>query len=220
MRSLTTALLVSVLLGGCSNLQQQAQDSLLSTLPDRRGVTYDKVRTYPGDVVCGEYTASSVMGYTQRTLPFIYHQGRVFNRPGKDDVAIYCTREPVKALHERLGIGPMTSDNDALQQIYRDTSALHDALEAYVGARGDLPVDATGLNALTPPEGDYLQDIPLDPWGRPYHYERSLGGRVRASYELYTLGEDNAPGGTGSDADIRREHLGYLKRIASMQKSD
>lgn len=220
MRSLTTTLLVSVLLGGCSNLQQQAQDSLLSTLPDRRGVTYDNVRTYPGDVVCGDYTASSVMGYTQRTLPFIYHQGRVFNQPGRDEVAIYCTREPVKALHERLGIGPMTSDNEALQKTYRDMSAIHDALEAHLGARGDLPADAEGLKALTPPEGDYLEEIPLDPWGRPYHYERSLGGRVRATYELYTLGEDNAPGGTGSDADIRREHLGFLKRIASMQKAD
>lgn len=220
MRSLTTTLLVSALLGGCSNLQQQAQDSLLSTLPDRRGVTYDNVRTYPGSVVCGDYTASTVMGYSQRTLPFIYHEGRVFKQPGRDEVAIYCTTEPVKALHERLGIGPMTSDNEALQKTYRDMSALHDALEAYLGARGDLPADDEGLKALTPPEGDYLEEIPLDPWGRPYHYERSLGGRVRATYELYTLGEDNAPGGTGSDADIRREHLGFLKRIASMQKAD
>lgn len=215
-----TILFALAFLGGCSNLQQQAQDSVLSTLPDKRGVTYDNVRTYPGDVVCGDYTASSVMGYSQRTRPFIYHDGRVFNQPEEDEVAIYCTKEPVKALHNRLGIGPMTAENATLQQIYRDMSALHDALEAHISAHGDLPADAAGLNALTPPEGEYLDNIPLDPWGRPYHYERSLGGRVRATYELYTLGADNQPGGSGPDADIRREHLGFLKRIASMQKSD
>lgn len=219
MRPLIT-LLVLAFLGGCSNLQQEAQDSLLSTLPDRRGVTYDNVRTYPGKVVCGDYTASSVMGYSQRTRPFIYHEGRVFNQPSADEVAIYCTKEPVEALQERLGIGPMTMDNHALQQVYRDMTALDDALEAHIENRGDLPDSPDGLDMLTPPEGDYLNSIPVDPWGRPYHYERSLGGRVRATYELYTLGRDNEAGGTGADADIRREHLGFLRRIASMQKSE
>lgn len=219
MRPLITLLVLSFL-GGCSNLQQEAQDSLLSTLPDRRGVTYDNVRTYPGKVVCGDYTASSVMGYSQRTRPFIYHEGRVFNKPSADEVAIYCTKEPVQALQQRLGIGPMTIDNDALQQIYLDMTALDDALEAHIENRGDLPNSANGLDALTPPEGDYLDSIPVDPWGRPYRYERSLGGRVRATYELYTLGRDNEVGGTGADADIRREHLGFLRRIASMQKAE
>lgn len=219
MRPLMT-LLALAFLGGCSNLQQEAQDSLLSTLPDRRGVTYDNVSTYPGNVVCGDYTASSVMGYNKRTRPFIYHEGRVFNQPSADEVAIYCTKEPVEALQERLGIGPMTTDNHALQQVYRDMTALDDALEAHIENRGDLPDSPDGLDMLTPPEGDYLNSIPVDPWGRPYHYERSLGGRVRATYELYTLGRDNEAGGTGADADIRREHLGFLRRIASMQKSE
>lgn len=205
---------------GCSNLQQQAQDSLLRTLPDRRGVTYDNVRSYPGNVVCGDYTASSVMGYSQRTRPFIYHDGRVFNQPGADEVAIYCTSEPAKALHERLGIGPMTTGNDVLQKIYRDMSMLDDALEAHIEAHGGLPNSAEGLAGLTPPDGDYLDTVPVDPWGRPYHYQRSLGGRVRATYELYTLGRDNQPGGRGADADVRREHLGFLRRIASLQKTD
>ena len=206
-------------LGACSGLQQEAQQSLLSTLPDRRGVTYENMKTYPGRVVCGDYTASSVMGYSRRTRPFIYHGGEVLSQPGADAVAIYCTSEPVKAVHERLGIGPMTEDNDELQKIYRDMQSLDDALQEHISKRGDLPSDSMGLDALAPPHGDYLDAIPVDPWGRPYHYERSLGGRVRATYELYTLGRDNEPGGTGEDADIRREHLGFLRRIASTQKA-
>jgi len=217
MRSFIT-LCVLTFLTGCGALQREAQDSLLATLPDRRNVTYDDIQTYPGKVVCGDYTASSVMGYSQRTRPFIYHEGHVFNQPGADEVAIYCTREPVKVLHERLGIGPMTGDNEALVKIYRDLTRLDDALESRIEKRGDLPTRAEGLDALTPPRGDYLDSIPLDPWGRPYHYQRSLGGRVRATYELYTLGRDNEPGGSGADADIRREHLGFLRRIASMQE--
>lgn len=213
-------LCVLAFLTGCSSLQREAQDSLLATLPDRRDVTYSNVQTYPGKVVCGDYTASSVMGYSRRTRPFIYHDGRVFNQPGADEVAVYCTREPVEALQERLGIGPMTGDNDALVKIYRDLTLLDDALEAHIEKHGDLPTRAEGLDALTPPRGDYLDSVPVDPWGRPYHYQRSLGGRVRATFELYTLGRDNQPGGSGADADIRREHLGFLKRIASMQKTE
>ncbi|MEQ8514369.1 MAG: type II secretion system protein GspG [Chromatocurvus sp.] len=144
----------------------------------------------------------------------------MFNQPGADEIAIYCTKEPVKALHQRLGIGPMTTDNGALQKIYRDMTALDDALEAHIENRGDLPNSAEDLSALVPPGGDYLDSVPVDPWGHPYHYDRRLGGRVRATYELYTLGADNAPGGSGANADVRREHLGFLKRIASMQKSD
>ncbi len=162
MRPLMT-LLALAFLGGCSNLQQEAQDSLLSTLPDRRGVTYDNVSTYPGNVVCGDYTASSVMGYNKRTRPFIYHEGRVFNQPSADEVAIYCTKEPVEALQERLGIGPMTTDNHALQQVYRDMTALDDALEAHIENRGDLPDSPDGLDMLTHPRAITSTAYPLIP---------------------------------------------------------
>ena len=41
--------------------------------------------------------------------------------------------------------------------------------------------------------------MPLDPWGHPYSY-RSPG--EHGEYDLYTLGADNAPGGTGENQDI------------------
>jgi general secretion pathway protein G len=49
--------------------------------------------------------------------------------------------------------------------------------------------------------GPYLQQkkLPLDPWNRPYVYR--IPGE-HGEYDLYTLGADNAPGGTGEDQDV------------------
>ena len=70
------------------------------------------------------------------------------------------------------------------------------------------PSQPEGLEALieAPPgaaqwNGPYLKQrkLPLDPWGRPYIY-RSPG--EHGDYDLYTLGADNAPGGTGENQDV------------------
>jgi len=49
--------------------------------------------------------------------------------------------------------------------------------------------------------GPYLKkmDIPVDPWGNQYRY-RSPG--ENSEYDLYTLGRDNADGGSGEDSDV------------------
>jgi general secretion pathway protein G len=50
--------------------------------------------------------------------------------------------------------------------------------------------------------GPYLrQEVPVDPWGRPYLY-RSPGAVNPESFDLYTLGRDGQPGGSGEDADV------------------
>jgi general secretion pathway protein G len=70
------------------------------------------------------------------------------------------------------------------------------------------PTQQEGLQALVEmPTGDsgwsgpYLQQkkVPLDPWNRPYLYR--IPGE-HGEYDLYTLGADNAPGGTGEDQDV------------------
>lgn len=73
---------------------------------------------------------------------------------------------------------------------------------------GRFPTDQEGLEALikkpaTAPgwNGPYLKEnrIPLDPWGHPYHYQYpDANGGMR----IYSLGADNAEGGTGENADI------------------
>lgn len=90
----------------------------------------------------------------------------------------------------------------ALQQYRLDTDA--------------FPTTEQGLAALrTPPvapgadgqpvhnwRGPYLtRAVPVDPWGRPYRYV-APGAANPGSYDLYTLGRDGAPGGTGEDADL------------------
>ncbi|MHB8920971.1 MAG: type II secretion system major pseudopilin GspG [Halothiobacillus sp.] len=77
---------------------------------------------------------------------------------------------------------------------------------------GRYPNNQEGLNALiekptTAPgwNGPYLKEqrIPLDPWGHPYHYQfpDSHGG-----LQIYSLGADNAEGGTGENADVGLTH--------------
>jgi general secretion pathway protein G len=43
--------------------------------------------------------------------------------------------------------------------------------------------------------------VPPDPWGHPYQY-RVLTGEQANPFELFSLGRDGKPGGSGEDADI------------------
>ena len=54
--------------------------------------------------------------------------------------------------------------------------------------------DANGWKA-----GGYLDKLPKDPWGNPYQY---LSPGIHGEVDVFSLGADNAPGGTGEDADI------------------
>jgi general secretion pathway protein G len=86
-------------------------------------------------------------------------------------------------------------------------SALQKALDTYRVDVGHYPTTEQGLAALnTRPQneakwsGPYLQKaVPPDPWGRPYLY-KSPG--EHGDYDLYSLGKDGQPGGTGDAVDI------------------
>ncbi|MBI4839103.1 MAG: type II secretion system major pseudopilin GspG [Nitrospirae bacterium] len=82
------------------------------------------------------------------------------------------------------------------------------ALDSFHLDVGRYPTTAEGLQALiTRPagaddwKGPYLkkQEIPLDPWGNPYHYD-SPGSR--GEYDLYSYGADNSEGGSDENTDI------------------
>jgi general secretion pathway protein G len=82
---------------------------------------------------------------------------------------------------------------------YRLDNHAYPTTEQGLAALRTLP--ATG-EALRTWRGPYLRKVvPLDPWGRPYHYV-SPGRENPGSYDLYTLGRDGMPGGEGEDADI------------------
>jgi len=85
--------------------------------------------------------------------------------------------------------------------------AFDKALSQYRLDIGRYPSTEQGLTALVKRPSDegrwtgpYLaKDIPLDPWGRPYVY-RHPG--EHGEYDLFSLGRDGQPGGSGDAADI------------------
>lgn len=85
--------------------------------------------------------------------------------------------------------------------------SLEKALHQYRLDVGSYPTTEQGLNALmTRPgnepkwQGPYLGKMPPpDPWGRPYQYKYP---GERAEFDLFSLGKDGQPGGTGEAADI------------------
>lgn len=73
---------------------------------------------------------------------------------------------------------------------------------------GRYPTRHEGLTALVQSmpgvpgwNGPYLKKrtVPADPWGQPYSYRRP---GIHGTYDLYSLGADNAVGGSGEDQDI------------------
>lgn len=86
------------------------------------------------------------------------------------------------------------------------------ALDAYRLDNDAFPTTSQGLEALRtfpatddpPPnwKGPYLRQlVPMDPWGRAYVYI-APGVANPNAYDLYTLGKDGKPSGSGEDADI------------------
>jgi general secretion pathway protein G len=85
--------------------------------------------------------------------------------------------------------------------------AFSQALDQYRLDQSRYPGTDQGLNALRVAptdavrwQGPYLKrDIPADPWGRPYQY-RAPG--EHGDFDLFSLGADGQPGGTGEAADV------------------
>ena len=83
---------------------------------------------------------------------------------------------------------------------------LNRVLERYRSDTGDYPSTEPGLQALRDSgaegwQGPYLtKAVPLDPWGRAYHYRFPGGHGDRP--DVWSLGSDGLTGGYGPNADI------------------
>jgi general secretion pathway protein G len=85
--------------------------------------------------------------------------------------------------------------------------SLEKALDQYRLDMRHYPSPEQGLEALVSRptnepnwNGPYLKKaLPNDPWGRPYVYR--VPGQ-KGEFDLYSLGRDGRPGGSGEDADI------------------
>jgi general secretion pathway protein G len=74
--------------------------------------------------------------------------------------------------------------------------SLEKAIDQYRLDNRRFPSAEEGLAALQP----YLKkNLPNDPWGRPYVYR--VPGQ-RGEYDVFSLGRDGKPGGSGEDADV------------------
>jgi general secretion pathway protein G len=90
----------------------------------------------------------------------------------------------------------------------QDIAAVMGALKLYRLDNGRYPSNEQGLPALvakpqsTPVPTNwkqYLDRIPKDPWGNVYLY---LNPGVRGEIDVFSLGADAQPGGSGADTDI------------------
>lgn len=89
----------------------------------------------------------------------------------------------------------------------QDVSGLMQALKLYRLDHGTYPSMNQGLNVLVERPADaknsnwrsYLERLPNDPWGRPYHY---LNPGANGEVDIFSLGADGQPDGDGVNADI------------------
>jgi general secretion pathway protein G len=99
-------------------------------------------------------------------------------------------------------LGGAKSDTASLQ-----IKDLEQSLEMYKLDVGRFPNTEQGLDALfnAPAgvagwNGPYLKsEVPLDPWKFEYHYKYP---GEHGELDIYSLGQDGAPGGEGEDADV------------------
>lgn len=90
----------------------------------------------------------------------------------------------------------------------QDILAIQNALDLYKLDNGVYPTTDQGLAALvTKPTSNpeprdwkiYLKRVPKDPWGRDYLY---LNPGEHGEIDIFTLGAEGQPGGTGINAEI------------------
>ena len=218
-------LLALVAFTGCDNGIEAAKTAVEAQLVHKQTVEYSDLEHYPGKVICGKINAAGAWGEGAGYKPFVVVDGLAETAPSDDDLAIFCSQDPAAALLARLGIGPMDETNPDLLLVQKHLNQLDSALRLYLENNPAYPPTKPGLQRLLSPNtatrtahaSPYIESIPVDPWGRPYHYEkpRQLHGTT-SKYKLYTLGKNGVEGGQGENADISNLHLKYLNHIANL----
>ena len=228
LNTLIRILLLATLLAltACSSDADKAKQLLKESLVITSDLQFDDVEEYEGGAVCGVFTATT--SYTSQSVnqPFIVIDNNLDKSPSALDWKIYCSNDPAARLHEESGIGPFDENSAELFELTQDFTMLGEAMEAYYEDVFSYPSEAQGLEALVEKpegnvrlnnyrEGGYLKEIPLDPWGQPYLYSYTHWGRIKAPYEVYSLGKSGEKGGAGVEADVSNAYLPYLQYIST-----
>lgn len=104
------------------------------------------------------------------------------------------------------------ADDARVQKVHADFSTIATVLKLYRLDNYNYPSSEQGLEALVEKpsvdpiptswkKGGYLDDLPRDPWGRPYLY-LSPAEFGDGDFDIYTLGADGVSGGEDQNADI------------------
>lgn len=104
------------------------------------------------------------------------------------------------------------ADEARVQKVQADFKAIETALKMYRLDNYNYPTTDQGLEALVnKPDSDpqplnwkkggYLDELPRDPWGRPYQY-LSPAEYGDKEFDLLTLGADGISGGEDQNADL------------------
>ena len=102
------------------------------------------------------------------------------------------------------------ADDARVQKAKADFKAIETALKLYRLDNYNYPSSEQGLQALVEKPSiepvprqyrgnGYLENLPVDPWGRPYLY---LSPGETKEFDLYTLGADGVRGGEDQNADL------------------
>lgn len=212
--------IMTLLAQACANHTQMAEEAVQSQFI-LNNVTFRNVESFPGNLVCGEYTTSR---RKRNYRPFIYNLGDLNIRPSKEDRSIFCGENAAQALFQIYGISFNGEAGISLMQVREDYLKLDIALEQYRAENSYLPKTEQGLIALREPSeiapkphafrnGGYIDKVPLDPWGTPYIYTGSNFAGVEGSYKLLTLGADGKEGGIDENADIKSDYMKYINYV-------
>ncbi|MFZ6744225.1 type II secretion system major pseudopilin GspG [Undibacterium sp. JH2W] len=82
-------------------------------------------------------------------------------------------------------------------KLYRLHNQRYPTTEQGLQALVEKPTSGPAANAWQ--TGGYLEKLRNDPWGKPYQY---LSPGIRGDVDVFSLGADGQPGGSGEDADI------------------
>jgi general secretion pathway protein G len=102
------------------------------------------------------------------------------------------------------------ADEARIQKVEADFKVIETALKMYRLDNYNYPSSEQGLIALVEKTrlepvprqwklNGYLEELPVDPWGRPYHY---LSPGEDKAYDIYTLGADGVRDGESQNQDL------------------
>ncbi len=105
---------------------------------------------------------------------------RVMNRP--DEARVVAAKQDIASVMQAL-------------KLYRLDNQRYPTTEQGLAALVTRPTTGPAANNWKA----YLDKLPVDPWGKPYQF---LSPGVKGEIDVFSLGADGQPGGTGVDADI------------------